>query len=134
MSVKWHGAEVLKKIEDVTAKKLFKAGLLEERIAKRAITTVGAVDTGRLRASITTATENSVSDINQFVAKKKAEQGDGVEKIPKKLTVIVGSNVEYAPFIELGTSTREARPYLRPALQQSKAKIEKLFGTTVSIN
>ena len=27
----------------------------------------------------------------------------------------IGTNVEYAPDVELGTSTRRAKPYLRPA-------------------
>lgn len=53
-----------------------------------------ATDTGRLRSSIT-------SDLGVD------EQG---------LVARVGSDVEYAPFVELGTSRMEARPFLRPAL------------------
>lgn len=51
------------------------------------------VDTGRLRNSITHATTNGGK------------------------TVVVGTNVEYGPFVELGTSRMRARPYLRPAAQ-----------------
>lgn len=32
----------------------------------------------------------------------------------------VGSAVTYAPFVELGTSRMEARPFLRPALQAAR--------------
>ncbi len=44
------------------------------------------------------------------------------------LTVRVGSNVEYAKYLELGTRRMAARPWLRPALAQSKAKIAALFA------
>lgn len=50
------------------------------------------VDTGRLRNSIT------------------HEQYDTD-------TEIVGTNVEYAPFVELGTRRQKAQPYLRPAAE-----------------
>ncbi len=34
--------------------------------------------------------------------------------------VDIGSNVLYAPYVELGTSRMEARPYLRPALEAAR--------------
>lgn len=57
------------------------------------------VDTGRLRASITHI---------------PGRDGSGYY-------VDVGSNVEYAPFIEFGTSKQPAQPYLRPALAEAVA-------------
>ena len=30
----------------------------------------------------------------------------------------IGTNVEYAPIVELGTSKRKPKPYLKPAIQQ----------------
>ena len=51
------------------------------------------VDTGRLRNSIT------------------HQQYD-------KDTEIIGTNVEYAPYVELGTHRMAARPYLRPAAEE----------------
>lgn len=53
------------------------------------------VDTGRLRASITWWLD---------------EDGEG-------LMAIVGTDVEYAEFVEGGTRYMEPRPYLEPALQ-----------------
>lgn len=53
------------------------------------------VDTGRLRASVTHALERD-------------DQG---------LYGIVGTDVRYAPYIELGTRYMRAQPYLRPALR-----------------
>lgn len=68
-----------------------KAAIRVERAAKR----LCPVDTGRLRASITH------SDVDR--------DGDAVK-------VRVGTNVEYAAYVELGTSRAAAQPYLRPAL------------------
>lgn len=61
-----------------------------ETAAKR----LAPVDTGRLRSSITHAIDRD---------------GDG-------LVGIVGSDVDYAVFVELGTSRAAAKPFLRPAL------------------
>lgn len=52
------------------------------------------VDTGRLRSSITHTVTREGSSYR----------------------VTVGTNVEYAPFIELGTRYMSAQPFLRPAL------------------
>ena len=60
------------------------------------------VDTGHLRNSIThqRATDN--------VAEEAAE--------------LVGSNVEYAPYVELGTYKMDAKPYLRPAVEDHQGE------------
>ena len=65
---------------------LEKVGLVAEGYAKR----LCPVDTGRLRNSITHAMEGSEA-------------------------VVIGTNVEYAPYVELGTARQKAQPYLRPA-------------------
>jgi HK97 gp10 family phage protein len=60
----------------------------------RAAVRLCAVDTGRLRASITWR----------------------LGKDARGLVGIVGTNVEYAPFLEFGTRYMAAQPFLRPAL------------------
>lgn len=72
------------------AKDLVRRAISTERTAKR----LCPVDTGRLRASITHA-------VNQ--------DGQG-------LYADIGSNVDYAVYVELGTSRVPARPFLRQAL------------------
>jgi HK97 gp10 family phage protein len=37
-----------------------------------------------------------------------------------EVTGYVGTNVEYAPFVELGTRRMRARPFLRPALEAAR--------------
>lgn len=53
------------------------------------------VDTGRLRNSIT----HQRNDEKEYVQ--------------------IGSNVEYAPYVEYGTSRMHAQPYLEPAITQN---------------
>lgn len=61
------------------------------------------VDTGRLRASIATETTD-----------------DG-------LSGVVGTNVEYGPFVEFGTSRMVAQPYLFPSWEEERPQfIERL--------
>lgn len=41
---------------------------------------------------------------------------------------IIGTNVEYAPYMEYGTKVTKAQPYLRPALDANKNNLLKLFS------
>lgn len=74
-------------------------GETAEKYAKEIV----PVDTGRLRNSIT-----------YLVDKESAE-------------VYVGSNVEYAAPVELGTSRMRPRPYLSPAATQHNAEYRDLI-------
>lgn len=62
------------------------------------------VDTGRLRASI-----------SHIIA-------------PDEQAVYIGTNVEYAQAVELGTSKQEAQPYLKPAATDHKDKYQKILN------
>jgi HK97 gp10 family phage protein len=70
------------------------------------------VDTGNLRASI-----------DSEVRIEGVQEGD--------LAGFVGTNVEYAPFQELGTARMEANPFLRPAVEKNKDMIEDELGATI---
>lgn len=79
---------------------LINGALMVERDAK----IKAPVDTGRLRQSLSYQEEN-------FGSKNPA--------------VKVGTNVDYAPPVEFGTSKMAARPFLRPAFNENKDKILK---------
>jgi HK97 gp10 family phage protein len=61
------------------------------------------VDTGRLRNSIT------------------HQQYD-------ETTEVIGTNVEYAPFVELGTHKMAERPYLRPAAENHAEEYKQIWN------
>lgn len=74
-------------------------GLAAEGYAKAAC----PVDTGRLRNSITHLVK------------------------PDEKSVYIGTNVEYAPDVELGTVHQDAQPFLKPAAEDHEGTYSKLF-------
>lgn len=70
------------------------------------------VDTGNLRASIASMVESS-----------------GVLK--SEVRGVIGSNVDYAPFQEFGTSRMGAQSFLRPAMEKNRDRILKRFRQAV---
>lgn len=80
-------------VKDAMLHQLFGAletiGLVGEGYAKR----LCPVDTGRLRNSISHAVDE------------------------EEQAAYIGTNVEYAPFVEFGTSRQKAQPYLKPAAE-----------------
>lgn len=133
--------EVKGAIKSAILRGLVKCGLTAEKYAKRR----APVDTGLLRNSITYALSGEPAAIKKYTAKKakngaKAEgEYTGVAPDDGGLAVYVGTNVEYAPYVELGTGSfteggrptkwtyeddkgvhrtggHEAQPFLKPAV------------------
>ena len=77
-------------IDSAIGAALEEIGLLAENYAARKC----PVDTGNLRGSIA----------------YEVDAGDNA--------VYIGTNVEYAPYVELGTSRQKAQPFLRPAASE----------------
>jgi len=123
-----NSAEVLAASREQIQRALETCGLLAEGYAKLNITSQKAVDTGRLRNSIT----------HKVVEADKA--------------VYIGTNVHYAPYIELGsgiysetggrmtpwvwvddegvghyTRGMQPRPYLRPAISDHAKEYENII-------
>lgn len=88
ITIKDNSGAVKEAFKDNVLKALTECGLVAEGYAKL----MCPVDTGNLRNSITT---------NVVMAEKAC---------------YVGTNVEYAPYVELGTYKQSAQPYLKPAI------------------
>ena len=43
----------------------------------------------------------------------------------------IGTNVEYAPYVELGTSKQKAQPYLKPAATEHSAEYKRLMESAL---
>lgn len=80
-----HADEILKEFKMAKARALERIGLRAERHAKNKC----PKDTGTLQNSITHVTDDD--------------------------SVYIGTDLEYAPYVELGTIRMSPRPYLRPA-------------------
>lgn len=94
-----NAATIMSAIASALVRGLEKVGLVAEGYAKEAC----PVDTGRLRNSIT----------HSIDAGEKA--------------VYIGTNVEYGPYVELGTSRQEAKPFLKPAAQDHGSQYRSIL-------
>lgn len=89
-----------------------------------------AVDTGRLRASISFITPTDKGGSGQ-PKPANAQAGDELTGTAEQNTVVVGSNVSYSEFVHNGTSKMAGRPFLREGIDKTKDKMqeqaEKIF-------
>lgn len=91
--------QVVDGIDSAIGAALEEIGLLAENYAAKKC----PVHTGNLRGSIT----------------YEVYTGDNA--------VYIGTNVEYAPYVELGTSRQKAQPFLRPAASEHGAQYRKVL-------
>ena len=101
--------EFIKALRDQLPPALEAIGLAAEANAKQEITNAvydapesksGYIRTGNLRNSISHAADDT--------------------------TAYVGTNVEYAPYVEMGTSKMVARPYIQPAVENHMDEYEQI--------
>jgi HK97 gp10 family phage protein len=88
-----------------------------------------APDSGRLRASVST---NWTGNSRSARVDAKATMRDGMRQ-PRamgRFFVVVGTNVDYGRFTELGTRRMKPRPWLRPAFRRNRNRIMKEFSKT----
>ena len=91
-----------------------------------------AVDTGRLRASITWNIDNrQKSHPYMFTGGADSTKVPATGTKFMKIIGLVGTNVTYGPLLESGTSKMAPRPWLFPALKRKQAEISLLFRETL---
>ena len=61
----------------------------------------------------------------------RASIGSRVENLRQE--AFVGSPVEYAPYVEYGTRYMQAKPYLRPALEQNIDNVRDFFVREINL-
>ena len=123
MSVKYTSYEkqAMNTIDKALLAGLSAVGAFVEGNAAMLITENQNVDTGRLRGSITYSIDGKTSQV-----RSPARQGDAVPKEQSKATVSIGSNVEYAEFIEYAIRGK-AKPFLRPAVDNNRVTIGNIL-------
>lgn len=95
-------------------------GLQAEGNAIKEITDMKAVDTGRLRNSITFVTEDAQGSPNGQAGEKAKPEDYEPHGKPDMGDIYIGTNVEYAQYIELGARGRAPRPFLKNAITKSE--------------
>jgi HK97 gp10 family phage protein len=109
--LEWFGDKAKVKGRNVMNKSVYEIGVV---IQGQAIA-LTPVDTGRLRNSIVTRTLTKDNG-------KAERKEDEISKPTKENVARVGTNVEYAEYIEYGTRYQTAQPYLRPAFDLAQGK------------
>lgn len=110
------------------------------------------VDTGLLRNSITYAVSGSGAKIDSYksnathadtkatqksktankpVSKVKSGSYSGTIGSNDETAVYIGSNVEYAPYVEYGTSHSAAQPFLKPAAEDHTEEYKSIFTENI---
>ena len=103
MEIKSHKKEIQDAFDNQIEKALTMIGLVAERYAVEAC----PVQTGNLREHITNFPQ------------------------PSEKAVIVGTNVEYAPYVELGTSRQAPQPFLRPVASDHADEYRDILKRTL---
>lgn len=111
------------------------------KAAQEALRKAGEQIGGMLEGKAKLLAPKKIGTLQNSIAYKVDQEGDTT-------TVIVGSNVEYAPYVELGHSQEpgryvpaigkrlvadyvEPRPFLRPAFEGSTSEIEQIVKQCV---
>ena len=147
--IKWYGKQTFDKATSANIVAMKKAARLVEGYAKVSVSKEG---TGRLYVrgkqakKIRIAKTTGVTD-RRFKKKGQAghrasapgkppalDLGNLMSSIASKVTVgaavikgEVGSDIDYALYLEVGTHKMAARPYLRPAVRANRRKINRIF-------
>ena len=99
--VKDNRDEVLNELRSKSEIAMEKVGMVAEGYAKR----LCPVDTGNLRNSIAHAVQGK--------------------------TAYIGTNVEYAPYVEMGTSRTRAQPFIKPAASDHSDQYRQIIKSTL---
>lgn len=139
MSGKVEVVSSLREVVNATEKAMQKAARMVGGTLERHAKEACPVDTGLLRNSITFALGGEAPEIIAYQSNDRDKNGKPIE-VKKgqydeaapadddhQTTVYVGTNVEYAPHQELGTVNMDARPFLRPAMENFKGEIEQIL-------
>lgn len=118
--------EVLSALTSQVSQALEAMGSQAEKYAKG----LCPVDTGRLRNSITHTISGAggMSRVYTNNAGEKYGQTIGSAKGDTSQTVWIGTNTEYAAYVELGVPSkgRKAKPYLKPAVENHASEYKKI--------
>lgn len=130
VSFKSYRKQIVSAVEAAEDRGLQTAGMMAESQAKTNLRDNESIDTGLLRNSITWAFGGEKPAISSYKADKGNKTGSYSETAPSAKegkAVYIGTNVEYAPFVEFGTVRSGAKPYLQPAASKVASDFEQIL-------
>ena len=139
-----HTKQVLHELDGSTIIALEKIGLLAEAYAQVELTKPKAhgdgsvrpnIETGLLRNSITHAIDGQAPAKRSYGSDDESKKGGYTGSAPKdkqgSRSVYIGTNVYYAPYVEMGTSRTKAYPFIKPAVEDHFEEYERIFFNTL---
>ncbi len=124
MSVKWNGKNVLRQAEAAVERGL---DVLANKVVKHAQKAMSEPKTGRQYAKMPTRSSAP------YEAPAAQSGGAGLQgrihmKGAGKLARLVGTDLEYGLYLEVGTKHMDERPWLRPAMYEHTGRTgEEIF-------
>lgn len=123
--------DVLKDLDTKIPIILEKWGLVAERYAKESC----PVDTGLLRNSITHAIGGQPFSVKSYHAEKGKGRGGsfrigfykGSPGESGDNAVYIGTNVEYAPYVEFGTNRQRPQPFIKPSVMNHLSQYKEIM-------
>ena len=127
IEIKWLGAEIKRRARRLKTKSIMEIGIVVMNDAKQ----LCAVNYGYLAASIQAASnlgqtfldEPGEFSTEQPPAKHDVKSFKDIAKPNDENEVLVGTAVDYAPYVEYGTIKMYPQPFLRPALDMAKGRV-----------
>lgn len=127
VTIEDHSKEFLEELKRRIPVALEECGLAAEGYAKR----LCAVDTGLLRNSITHAVSGESPAISSYSDTAGEQHGEYSGSAPaasgSEMAVYLGTNVEYAPYVEMGTRRTPAQPFIKPAVADHTSDYKRLI-------
>ena len=142
-------AEVLKALNSQVNKALEAVGMQ----ALNYTTMLCPTDTGLLKNSLTYAVAGKPASISNYQSNRshadtsatqkagtagkqvnpiRSGKYDGTIGEATEKAVYVGTNVEYAPYVEYGTSRNAAQPFIKPAIEDHAQEYKDIFKECLS--
>ena len=124
VKVESHVSEVLEEFKNSKQRALEIVGMKAEGYAKGLV----RVDTGRLKNSITHAVKETQGRTFAYSDDQRKGYSYKMDSGLDDSSVAIGTNVEYAPYQEFGTSMEIAhRPYIKPAIMEHINEYKSIF-------
>lgn len=132
-----HTDEIIKALKEASKKALMEVGMEASGDVAEFMTDKGIVDTGLLRNSITFALDGESAQIGSYQSGNTNKKGKPVPVVkgsytgtaPKteNRTVYIGTNVEYAKYVQYGTSKQTAQDFMFAPLRANLEKYRQII-------
>ena len=104
---------------------------LGEQLGQGAIA-IGMAGESNAKYEITKAVYDTPESKSGYVRTGRLRNGITYAVDTAEPAVYIGTNVEYGPFVELGTSKMQARPFLKPAVEKYAGEYQDLLKQAMS--